>query len=108
MSQLVYVDLGQCNYQDTLDFQLKLLKRVQESDDDTAYLILVEHSPAVITIEARPESVNFASAGGASTLTGAGMSSLAEAVVTRRPRDGSNTAAISNNLRVFMKTFRLN
>jgi len=53
MSQLVYVDLGQCNYGSTLDFQHSLLERVQGRDDDTAYLILVEHVPAVITLGRR-------------------------------------------------------
>jgi len=53
MSELLHIDLGQCNYRDTLDFQHRLLERVQGCDDDTAYLILVEHVPAVITLGRR-------------------------------------------------------
>ncbi len=64
MSQLVYVDLGQCNYQDTLDFQRRLLKRVQESDDDTAYVVLVEHAPAVITLGRRARAEHILAADG--------------------------------------------
>ena len=64
MSELVYVDLGQCNYRDTLDFQRSLLKRVQESDDDTAYLILVEHTPAVITLGRRARAEHILAAEG--------------------------------------------
>jgi len=64
MSQLVYVDLGQCNYRDTLDFQHRLLKRAQDSDDDTAYLILVEHAPAVITLGRRAKAEHILAADG--------------------------------------------
>ncbi len=64
MSELVYVDLGQCNYRDTLDFQRRLLKRVQESDDDAAYLILVEHAPAVITLGRRARAEHILAADG--------------------------------------------
>jgi lipoyl synthase len=53
MSELVYVDLGKCNYRDTLALQHRLLERVRSSDDDRAYLILVEHVPAVITLGRR-------------------------------------------------------
>jgi lipoyl synthase len=64
MSQLVYVDLGQCNYRETLDFQHRLLERVQSCDDDTAYLILVEHSPAVITLGRRAQAEHILAADG--------------------------------------------
>jgi len=64
MSQLIYVDLGQCNYRDTLDFQLRLVERVQNCDDDTAYLILVEHSPAVITMGRRARAEHILAADG--------------------------------------------
>ncbi|MCP4377182.1 MAG: lipoyl(octanoyl) transferase LipB, partial [bacterium] len=56
MSELVYVDLGQCNYRDTLALQHRLVDRVRSSDDDRAYLILVEHAPAVITLGRRAKA----------------------------------------------------
>jgi len=64
MSQLVYIDLGQCNYRDTLNFQHRLLKRVQERDDDTAHLILVEHVPPVITLGRRARAEHVLAAEG--------------------------------------------
>ena len=64
MSELVYVDLGQCNYRDTLDFQHRLLERVQGRRDDTAYLILVEHVPAVITLGRRARAEHILSTEG--------------------------------------------
>ena len=64
MSQLVYVDLGQCNYRTTLDFQHRLLEKVQGRNDDTAYLILVEHVPAVITLGRRARAEHILAADG--------------------------------------------
>jgi len=64
MSELVHVDLGQCSYQATLDFQHSLLKRIQRRDDDTAYLILVEHVPAVITLGRRARAEHILAAEG--------------------------------------------
>ena len=64
MSELIHVDLGQCNYRDTLDFQHRLLERVQGRDDDTAYLVLVEHVPAVITLGRRARAEHILAAEG--------------------------------------------
>ena len=64
MSELIHVDLGQCNYRSTLNFQHSLLERVQGRDDDTAYLILVEHVPAVITLGRRARAEHILAAEG--------------------------------------------
>jgi len=64
MSQLLHIDLGQCNYRSTLDFQHSLLERVQGRDDDTAYLIIVEHIPAVITLGRRARAEHILATGG--------------------------------------------
>ncbi|MDP6635462.1 MAG: lipoyl synthase [Phycisphaerae bacterium] len=64
MSQLAHIDLGQCSYQRTLDFQRSLLHRVQNCDEDTAYLILVEHVPSVITLGRRARAEHILSADG--------------------------------------------
>ena len=64
MNQLLHIDLGQCNYRSTLDFQHSLLERVQGRDDDTAYLILVEHVPAVITLGRRARAEHILAADG--------------------------------------------
>ena len=53
MAELVPIDLGRASYQAALDVQRRLLSQVQASPDDLAFLVLVEHDPAVITLGRR-------------------------------------------------------
>ena len=44
------LDVGRGEYEATLALQLRLVERVRASEDDLAYLVLVEHDPPVITL----------------------------------------------------------
>jgi lipoate-protein ligase B len=50
MAQLVYFDLGRAAYGPTLGLQERLVERVKTAPDERAYLVLVEHTPPVITL----------------------------------------------------------
>jgi lipoyl(octanoyl) transferase len=50
------MDCGRAAYGPTLDLQKKLLREVQLADDERAYLLLVEHEPAVITLGRRAKA----------------------------------------------------
>ena len=52
-------DLGQAAYTPTLKLQKRLVDEVKTSPDDTAYLLLVEHNPPVITLGRRGKDEDF-------------------------------------------------
>jgi len=56
MTPLTVMDCGRAAYGPTLDLQKKLLREVQLADDERAYLLLVEHEPAVITLGRRAKA----------------------------------------------------
>jgi len=56
MTPLTVMDCGRAAYGPTLELQKKLLREVQSAADDRAYLLLVEHDPAVITLGRRAKA----------------------------------------------------
>ena len=52
-------DLGQAAYSPTLKLQKQLVDEVKTSQADTAYLLLVEHNPPVITLGRRGKDKDF-------------------------------------------------
>ncbi len=50
MAELVILNLGHAPYEPTLQLQQRLWGRVQASESELAYLVLVEHDPPVITL----------------------------------------------------------
>ena len=50
MAELVTLDVGRAAYEPTLRLQERLVRRVKAASDERAYLVLVEHDPAVITL----------------------------------------------------------
>ncbi|MGB2755973.1 MAG: lipoyl(octanoyl) transferase LipB [Phycisphaerae bacterium] len=50
MVELTYLDIGREAYEPTLRLQKRLVERVKSAPDERAYLVLVEHFPAVITL----------------------------------------------------------
>ncbi len=58
MAELVYLDLGRAAYQESLQRQHLLWRRVVASEKNLAYLVLVEHDPPVITLGRRARSEN--------------------------------------------------
>ena len=59
MVELRYVDLGRCGYAEVLELQRGLVKRVQNSAAELAYLLLVEHVPPVITLGIGADEANI-------------------------------------------------
>ncbi len=59
MRELTVLDLGRMAYRPALDLQERLVERVRTDEPDAAYLLLVEHDPAVITFgrRRRPEHI---------------------------------------------------
>jgi len=50
MAELIYLDVGRCSYGRTLELQHALVDKVKAAQDESAYLVLVEHDPPVITV----------------------------------------------------------
>jgi lipoate-protein ligase B len=50
MAELIYLDVGRCSYGRTLELQHALVGKVKAAADESAYLVLVEHDPPVITV----------------------------------------------------------
>jgi lipoate-protein ligase B len=50
MAELTYLDIGREAYEPTLRLQERLVQRVKAAPEERAYLVLVEHFPAVITL----------------------------------------------------------
>ena len=50
MTELVTLDIGREAYEPTLRLQERLVQRVKAAPEERAYLMLVEHFPAVITL----------------------------------------------------------
>ncbi|MFC1498839.1 lipoyl synthase [Verrucomicrobiota bacterium] len=50
MADLNILDIGKASYSPTLEFQQTLVERVKNTEDEEAFLVLVEHDPPVITI----------------------------------------------------------
>ncbi|MDP7637147.1 MAG: lipoyl(octanoyl) transferase LipB, partial [Phycisphaerae bacterium] len=50
MAKLIYLDVGRCSYARTLELQHALVGKVKADPDESAYLVLVEHDPPVITV----------------------------------------------------------
>ena len=50
MAELVTLDVGRAAYEPTLRLQERLVRRVKAATREGAYLVLVEHDPAVITL----------------------------------------------------------
>ena len=49
MAQMTVMDIGRTAYEPALELQQRLVQEVQQSEEELAYLILVEHDPPVIT-----------------------------------------------------------
>jgi len=49
MAQMRVMDIGRTAYGPALEIQRRLVQKVQQSDQELAYLVLVEHDPPVIT-----------------------------------------------------------
>ena len=49
MGELAVMDIGRTAYEPALEIQHRLVQEVRQSDQELAYLILVEHDPPVIT-----------------------------------------------------------
>ncbi len=49
MPELTVMDIGRTAYEPALELQQRLVQEVRQSDQELAYLILVEHDPPVIT-----------------------------------------------------------
>jgi len=49
MGELAVMDIGRTAYEPALELQQRLVQKVQQSEEELAYLILVEHDPPVIT-----------------------------------------------------------
>ncbi|MBL7133906.1 MAG: lipoyl(octanoyl) transferase LipB [Phycisphaerae bacterium] len=49
MGELAVMDIGRTAYEPALELQKRLVQKVRQSDQELAYLILVEHDPPVIT-----------------------------------------------------------
>jgi len=50
MAKLVYMDSGRSPYDETLALQQRLVTQVRTSEEELAYLVLVQHDPPVITL----------------------------------------------------------
>jgi lipoate-protein ligase B len=50
MAELTYLDIGREAYEPALRLQERLVERVKAAPEERAYLVLVEHFPAVITL----------------------------------------------------------
>jgi len=50
MAELTYLDIGREAYEPALRLQKRLVQRVKAAPEERAYLVLVEHFPAVITL----------------------------------------------------------
>lgn len=53
MAELKYLDIGRSAYAPALQLQHRLWDQVAASDEDRAFLVLVEHDPPVITVGRR-------------------------------------------------------
>ena len=49
MPQLAVMDIGRTAYEPALELQQRLVQEVRQSDEELAYLVLVEHDPPVST-----------------------------------------------------------
>ena len=49
MAQMRVMDIGRTAYEPALELQQRLVQEVRQSEEDLAYLVLVEHDPPVIT-----------------------------------------------------------
>ena len=50
MAELAYIDVGRAAYEPTLELQRRLVDEVRGAPQERAYLVLVEHEPAAITL----------------------------------------------------------